>query len=187
MVVATADPTNLQAEQAVGFASGRGISLVVASHQELQEAILSQYSPDKDVARILFQVQPDLDESLDDIRLIEEEDEAAPSLEEAGSGPLVNLTNVILKEAVEAGASDIHLQPMAHGGVIRYRIDGVLRNSGNMPLSVLTRVVSRIKIMAKLDIADLRDPRMEERRSGSEIATWTFVSPRFPPGTPRRW
>ncbi len=159
MVVATADPTNLEAEQAIGFASGRGISLVVASHQELQEAIHSQYSPDKDVARILFQVQPDLDDSLDDIRLIEDEDEAAPSLEEAGSGPLVNLTNVILKEAVEAGASDIHLQPMAHGGVIRYRIDGVLRNSGNMPLSVLTRVVSRIKIMAKLDIADRLRPQ----------------------------
>ena len=48
---------------------------------------------------------------------------------------------------------------MAHGGVIRYRIDGVLRNSGNMPLSVLTRVVSRIKIMAKLDIADRLRPQ----------------------------
>ena len=83
----------------------------------------------------------------------------APSLEDAASGPLVNLTNVILKEAVESGASDIHLQPMAHGGVIRYRIDGVLRNSGNMPLSVLTRVVSRIKIMAKLDIADRLRPQ----------------------------
>lgn len=159
LVVATADPTNLEAEQAVGFASGRGISLVVASHAELEEAILSQYSPDKDVARILFQVQPDLGESLDNFRLIEQDDDPAPSLEEAGSGPLVNLTNVILKEAVESGASDIHLQPMPHGGVIRYRIDGVLRNSGNMPLSVLTRVVSRIKIMARLDIADRLRPQ----------------------------
>ena len=159
LVVATADPTNLEAEQSVGFASGRGISLVVASHAELREAILAQYSPDKDVARILFQVQPDIEENLDDIRLIEEEDDPTPSLEDAASGPLVNLTNVILKEAVEAGASDIHLQPMAHGGVIRYRIDGVLRNSGNMPLSVLIRVVSRIKIMAKLDIADRLRPQ----------------------------
>jgi type II secretory ATPase GspE/PulE/Tfp pilus assembly ATPase PilB-like protein/ActR/RegA family two-component response regulator len=159
LVVATADPTNLEAEQAVGFASGRGISLVVASCSELEEALLSHYSPDKDVARILFQVQPDLDESLDDFLLIEEEDDPTPSLEAAGSGPLVELTNVILKEAVESGASDIHLQPMAHGGVIRYRIDGVLRNSGNMPLSVLTRVVSRIKIMARLDIADRLRPQ----------------------------
>ncbi len=159
LVVATADPTNLEAEQSIGFASGRGISLVVASHLELQEAITAQYSPDKDVARILFQVQPDIEDSLDDIKLIEEEDDATPSLEDAGSGPLVNLTNVILKEAVESGASDIHLQPMAHGGVIRYRIDGVLRNSGNMPLSVLTRVISRIKIMAKLDIADRLRPQ----------------------------
>ena len=159
LVVATADPTNLEAEQSVGFASGRGISLVVASHSELEEAVLAQYSPDKDVARILFQVQPDIAESLDDIKLIEDEEDAAPLLEDAASGPLVNLTNVILKEAVESGASDIHLQPMAHGGVIRYRIDGVLRNSGNMPLSVLTRVVSRIKIMAKLDIADRLRPQ----------------------------
>ena len=86
-MVATADPTNLEAEQAVGFASGRGISLVVASHDELEEAILSQYSPDKDVARILFQVQPDLGESLDNFRLIEEDDDPTPSLEEAGTGP----------------------------------------------------------------------------------------------------
>ncbi|MGD2123102.1 MAG: ATPase, T2SS/T4P/T4SS family, partial [Gemmatimonadota bacterium] len=159
LVVATADPTNLEAEQAAGFASGRGISLVVASHQELSDAILAQYSPDRDVARILFQVQPGIKDSLDDIQLIEDEDEPAPALDDAATGPLVNLTNVILKEAVESGASDIHLQPMAHGGVIRYRIDGVLRNSGNMPLSVLTRVVSRIKIMAKLDIADRLRPQ----------------------------
>jgi type IV pilus assembly protein PilB len=166
LVVATADPTNLEAEQAIGFASGRGISLVVASHSELKEAILAQYSPDKDVARILFQVQPDIDESLDDIKLIEDEEDSTPSLEDAASGPLINLTNVILKEAVESGASDIHLQPMAHGGVIRYRIDGVLRNSGNMPLPVLTRVVSRIKIMAKLDIADRLRPQDGRARVG---------------------
>jgi type IV pilus assembly protein PilB len=159
LVVATADPTNLEAEQSLGFASGRGISLVVASYSEIETAFFSHYSPDKDVARILFQVQPGLDSTLDDFRVIEDDENTAPSLEEAGSGPLVNLTNVVLKEAVESGASDIHLQPMAHGGVIRYRIDGVLRNSGNMPLSVLTRVVSRIKIMAKLDIADRLRPQ----------------------------
>ncbi len=118
------------------------------------------------MARILFQVQPNLGESLDDFRLIEEDDDPTPSLEEAASGPLVNLTNVILKEAVESGASDIHLQPMAHGGVIRYRIDGVLRNSGTMPLSVLTRVVSRIKIMARLDIADRLRPQDGRARVG---------------------
>lgn len=154
LVVATADPTNLEAEQAVGFASGRGISLVVASHAELEEAILAQYTPDRDVARILFQVQPQPAESPDNFRLIEEDPDPTPSLEEAGTGPLIDLTNVILKEAVESGASEIQLQPMPHGGVIRYRIDGVLRNSGNMPLSVLARVVSRIKIMARLDAAD---------------------------------
>ncbi len=159
LVVATADPTNVAAEQAVEFASGRGISLEIAAPTALQDTILTQYSPDRAVTRILNGIQPGLVESLDSIRLIEEDVPEAPSLEDSGTEPLVSLTNMILKEAVEQGASDIHLQPMPHGGVIRYRVDGVLHNSGTMPLSVLARVVSRIKIMARLDIADRLRPQ----------------------------
>ncbi len=156
LVLATADPTNLNAEQAVGFASGRGVSLEVASPGELEDALLAHYSPDRAVARILDQVGQDMGDS---VRLIEEDEPEAPSVEAIATGPVVNLTNILIREAVEAGASDIHLQPTQQGGAIRYRIDGVLRTTGTMPLSVLSRVVSRIKIMGRLDIADRLRPQ----------------------------
>lgn len=158
LVIASADPANLEAEQEVGFASGRGVSLEVACPAEIEEALLAHYSSDRAVAQILDRVGPEVGEG---VRLIEEEEEeeTTTQIEASAEGPVVNLTNMILREAVEAGASDIHLQPGQHGGGIRFRIDGVLRTTGKMPLSVLSRVVSRIKIMGKLDIADRLRPQ----------------------------
>jgi type IV pilus assembly protein PilB len=158
LVIASADPANLDAEQAVSFASGRGVSLEVASPDEIEEALIAHFSPDKAVSQILDRVGSDVGQGVELIE-DEEEDETVQNLEASAQGPVVDLTNVILREAVEAGASDIHLQPGQHGGKIRYRIDGVLQTTGNMPLPVLSRVVSRIKIMAKLDIADRLRPQ----------------------------
>ena len=157
LVIASADPASLDAEQAVSFASGRGVSIEVASPKEIGEALLAHFSPDKAIAQILDRVRPGVGEGVSLIE--EEEEETATQIEASAQGPVVNLTNVILREAVEAGASDIHLQPGQHGGVIRYRVDGVLRPAGNMPLSVLSRVVSRIKIIGKLNIADRLRPQ----------------------------
>lgn len=156
LVVATADPTNLEAEQAVQFASGRKVAIEVATPADLHSAILAYYAPDQAVAELLEQVESDLAET---VRLVEEEEEKKPALQVVASGPVVHLTNVLFREALVRRASDIHLQPTAHGGVIRMRVDGVLRTTGSLPLSVLARVVSRIKIMGKLDIADHLRPQ----------------------------
>ncbi len=156
LVVASADPGNMDAEQAISFASGRAVTLEVATPGEIEEALLAHFSPDQAAAKILHRVGSEVGE---EFRLIEEEEEESPAIEETGSGPVVNLTNVILREAVEAGSSDIHLQPGRHGGVIRYRIDGVLRTAGHMPSQVLSRVVSRVKIIGRLDIADRIRPQ----------------------------
>jgi type IV pilus assembly protein PilB len=158
LVIACSDPTNHDAEKAVSFASGRGVSLEVASPDEIEDALNAHFSPDKAVSQILDRVGSRIGAG---VELIEEEEEkdAFQNLDAVHHGPVVELTNVILREAVEAGASDIHLQPGQHGGIIRYRIDGVLQTTGNMPLPVLSRVVSRIKIMAKLDIADRLRPQ----------------------------
>ncbi len=157
LIIASSDPTDVDAEKAVEFASGRAVGLEVAPPGELRSAVLAHYAPDRAVAEILEQVGEDVEET---VRLVEdEEEEVPPSLEVVASGPVVHLTNVILKEAITRRASDVHLQPTPHGGLIRLRIDGVLRTTGTMPLAILTRVVSRIKIMAKLDIADHLRPQ----------------------------
>ncbi|MCK5229390.1 MAG: hypothetical protein KAR13_03940, partial [Desulfobulbaceae bacterium] len=89
LVIASADPTNLEAEQAVGFASGRGVSLEVACPGEIEEALLAHYSPDQAVAQILDRVGPEVGEG---VRLIEEEEEEESStdIEAAAEGPVVN-------------------------------------------------------------------------------------------------
>ena len=157
LVVATADPTHVQAEQEVGFASGRTPHLQIASPEQIAGALDAAYSPDKAAESLLEGVSDSVDDLVEVVGFSDEPEEI--SAEESASGPVVRLTNLILLEAIERGASDIHIQPTATGGVVRYRVDGVLRSGMQMPAPVLTRVVSRIKVMSRLDIADRLRPQ----------------------------
>ncbi len=159
LVLATADPTDIAAEQAVQFASGRSVVFEVAPPSIVEEAILFHYSPDQAAARFLDHV-PEAEGLEESIRLIEEDvQEEGPTEDILGSGPVVRLTNMIIQEAIRLNASDIHLQPTQQGGIVRYRVDGVLRTAGTMPLTALGRIVSRIKIMGRLDISDRLRPQ----------------------------
>ncbi len=157
LVVATADPTNIQAEKEVGFASGRTPHVQIAPPAAIHGAIEASYSPDRVAEALLEGVSESVDNLVEVVGVSDEPEEI--SAEESATGPVVRLANLILLEAIERGASDIHIQPMATGGVVRYRVDGVLRNGMQMPTPVLTRVVSRIKVMSRLDIADRLRPQ----------------------------
>lgn len=156
LVIATSNPNDFEVEQAIGFASGRTPVMEVASPRAVEDAIEAGYSPDRAVEQLLKNVAPDSD---DTVRLVEdiEADDLPDS--DLGSGPVVSLTNLILSDAVEQQASDIHMQPGAGGGVVRFRVDGVLRHYMQMPLPAMHRVVSRVKIMGRLDIADHLRPQ----------------------------
>lgn len=156
--VATADPTNPVAEQEIAFASGRSPVLLIASPDEIALAIETEYSPEKATAVFLARIEGDRGEAVEIGLSIEEESEGV-SEEEVVSGPVVRLTNLVLTEAVQRGASDIHIQPVENGGIVRFRTDGVLHRALDMPHSVLLRVVSRIKIIGDLDIADRLRPQ----------------------------
>ena len=157
LVVAAADPTNVQAEQEVGFSSGRTPQVHVAPPWALANAIEAAYSPDKVAEALLEGVSESVDDLVEVMGVTDEPEEI--SAEQSATGPVVRLTNLIFLEAIERGASDIHIQPTATGGVVRYRVDGVLRSGMQMPAQVLTRVVSRIKVMSRLDIADRLRPQ----------------------------
>ncbi|MFQ5536858.1 MAG: ATPase, T2SS/T4P/T4SS family [Gemmatimonadota bacterium] len=156
LVVASADPADVAAEQAVGFASGRTPVLEIAPPEEILARIEEAYAPEKAAERLLRHVNADV---ADRVEVVEEEVPEEISIESSGAGPVVRLTNMILLEAVERGASDIHIQPTASGGAVRFRVDGVLRTGLQMPLSVFTRVISRIKILGKMNIADHLRPQ----------------------------
>ena len=156
LFVATGDPVNLDAEQAIGFASGRTPVMEVAPPPALEAAILREYASDSAVEGLLQHV----DEQAEDwVRVIDTTSAAQVTTVETESGPVVKLTNLILRDAVKQGASDIHLQPGTSGGVVRFRVDGVLRHYMQLPRPVLDRVVSRIKILGKLDIANRLKPQ----------------------------
>ncbi|MFC1660937.1 ATPase, T2SS/T4P/T4SS family [Gemmatimonadota bacterium] len=156
--IGTADPTDVDAEKEAGFVSSRSPAMEVAHPAVLLEHIEATYSPEQAAENLLGRMEASVGE------LVEFVDDAAhPELsapqEDDDSGPLVRLTNMILQEAVEKGASDIHIQPLPGSGIVRYRVDGVLRPGVRIPIPVLHRVISRVKIMSRLDIADRLRPQ----------------------------
>jgi type IV pilus assembly protein PilB len=169
LVVAVADPTDLDAEQALAFVSGRAIVCEVAAPATIQEAIDRRYAPDRLLERMIDRVGAKL---VDDVRVIEDATPETVSPDQVESAPVVKLANLILHDGVSERASDIHLEPGRDGGIVRFRVDGVLRPFMRLPLPALNRVVSRIKIMGKLDIADRLRP--QDGRARVEVAHRTF-------------
>jgi type II secretory ATPase GspE/PulE/Tfp pilus assembly ATPase PilB-like protein/ActR/RegA family two-component response regulator len=160
LIVATSDPTSQEIERDVVFVSGRSPSFVIAPPEQIAEAIEGAYSPEVAAASLLSRVGSKLGEVADvEFEATEVEQHEEISEADTSAGPIVRLTNLVLHEAIARGASDIHIQPTAGSGVVRFRTDGVLRSGMQMPLPVLVRVVSRIKIMSRLDIADRLRPQ----------------------------
>ena len=97
----------------------------------------------------------------DDVEVLEDIEEiSAESLEkQGGEAPVIKLVNVVLMSAIQKGASDIHIEPYEKEFRVRYRIDGILYNIMAPPMKMRDAITSRIKIMAKLDIAEKRLPQ----------------------------
>ena len=155
--VATADPTDVEAEKALGFATGRTPVFQVAAPTEIQGLLDGRFTPERAVETLLETLQGEDD--ADAVTLVEEMGPEAVTEHDVESTPVVKLTNLILRDGIGAGASDIHIEPGRRTGVVRYRVDGVLRKHMDVPISALNRVISRIKILAQLDIADRLRPQ----------------------------
>jgi type IV pilus assembly protein PilB len=156
LVVATADPTNIEVEHAIGFAAGRRPIFELATPAAIDEALFSAYSTDKAMDQLLSSVDEQI---ADAVRVVEDLAPEAVAAAEVEAPPVVKLANLILRDAVLQGASDIHIEPGAKGGVVRFRVDGVMRQYMQLPMIALNRVVSRIKVLGKLDIADRLRPQ----------------------------
>jgi type IV pilus assembly protein PilB len=156
LVIATADPTDITTEQLIAFVSGRATVFEIAPPAEIKAAIEARYAPDRAVERLLNRVGAEMAST---VRVVEESAPEAVAAREAASAPIIKLTNLILGDAVHARASDIHLEPAGDGGRVRFRVDGVLQPYTRVSLPILNRVVSCIKIMGKMDIADRLRPQ----------------------------
>jgi type IV pilus assembly protein PilB len=153
-----ADPTNVAAADAIAFSTGLKVKPVVAPESEILMAIQRFYSVEEESLAQFGNI--DLAEQLSVMSESPEDAAEDEDLEKAAQGvPLVKLVNAILADAIRAGASDIHIEPQEKGINVRYRVDGLLRQITTMPKSIQTKVISRIKITAHMDIAERRKPQ----------------------------
>jgi type IV pilus assembly protein PilB len=168
ILLAMADPANVLALDDVQMATGLNCAVAVAPAHDI-DALISK----------LGTLQSAVTEAIED-----EGDEEAPEAEltdlraSAQDGPVIKLVNSILGQAVAEGASDIHFEPHSGDMRIRFRIDGVLQETARVPKRMVAGVISRIKIMSDLDIAEKRVPQdgrvgvmVEERRIDLRVTT----------------
>ena len=147
--VATADPLNLDCERAIAFATGRSVRFTLASPLSLAEALDQAYR-DEHPQSLRYEVQ----------HLTADVETAPPPIDESDEGATVTrLVDDLLAEGINARASDIHIEAEERGIVVRHRIDGVLRQVRTLPRSVAPSLVSRLKIICGLDIADRLRPQ----------------------------
>ena len=161
LIVATSEPANLVVEQAVEFASGRHTVFEVASPAAIKKAIATHYSPDQLTEALMNRVQTELANS---VRVLESPKPEAITSQDIEKTPVVKLSNLILHDAIRSGASDVHIEPELQGGCVRIRVDGLLRHYLKMPRPILNRVVSRIKVLGGMDIADRLRPHSGRTR-----------------------
>ena len=155
LILATADPSNIFALDDIKFLTGYNIQPVVASEEGIRRALEKYF----DSSSSLEEAMADFDDSDIDVVVDEDDFNAAEAAGEAEDAPVVKLVNLILTEAIKRDTSDIHVEPYEHSFRVRYRIDGVLYEIMKPPMKLKNAIISRMKIMAELDIAERRLPQ----------------------------
>lgn len=153
LYVATSDPTNIEALDAIRFNCGLNIEPIIVEHHKLEKYLEKHFT----VEESFNFGDEDFDVDIiatDDTPPSEDDDEA--SEEEA---PIVKYINKLLVDAIRMGASDLHFEPYEKSYRVRYRVDGVLRTITNPPLQLASRFASRLKVMSRMDISEKRVPQ----------------------------
>ena len=160
VTLAMADPLDVETIAVVHNCTGLKVSAVLAAEQEILDAIDKYYG---NSARTETEIGPEGGEAAEDLEHLRDM---------ASEAPVIRLVNAIIAQAVEKRASDIHLEPFEKEFRIRYRVDGVLYNQEPPPREMKAAMISRVKLMAKLNIAERRlpqDGRIKIKTLGREV------------------
>ncbi|MDG2149126.1 MAG: ATPase, T2SS/T4P/T4SS family [Planctomycetota bacterium] len=150
LVVALADPMNVSIIQDLAFSVGSDVVAVIASEAAVDRALAAHWGEEEEVG---------LAETIDEARQVTGSTDLEDKAEMARAAPVVKLLNYILLHAIRDKASDIHLEPFEDEFKVRYRVDGVLFEVESPPLSLASALISRVKVMSNLDIAETRVPQ----------------------------
>ncbi|PIE59973.1 MAG: type II secretion system protein GspE [Desulfobulbus propionicus] len=155
--IALADPCNIQQlDDLRRMLEWDGIEVVLAPQHEIFAAINTAYDMTSQVAA--DRVMQDMNEE-DPESILTAIEETADLLDDTSDAPVIKLVNLVLSQSVRDGASDIHIEPYKDRVKIRKRVDGILYDMYSPPRHVLGKLISRVKIMAKMDIAEKRLPQ----------------------------
>ena len=159
--LAMVDPMDVNLIDELGFMTGYTIHPLLCETTQMQAKLTEIFGETSNLDDIATKVGTD--DPYEGIEIVLDEDSDNESLEQLlGSSeepPAIRLVNAIILEALRLGASDIHVHPRTKSLVVRYRIDGVLQDKIHIPTNLLMSVVSRIKVMAELDITERRKPQ----------------------------
>jgi general secretion pathway protein E len=161
--VLVADPQDVYALDAVRLATGREVRPKIALRSEIDDLIERWHGQGRSAMGAIIETAEGETGDLDDVEHLRDL---------ASEAPVIRLVNLIIQRAVELRASDIHIEPFENRLKVRYRIDGVLEEGESPPQNLTAAVISRVKIMAKLNIAERRlpqDGRIMLRVQGKEL------------------
>jgi general secretion pathway protein E len=171
LIVAMQDPLDLEALEELRLLIGLPVKPLFVSQEALEEATEHCYNPSENAASLLVEgLRPSAKNE-------EKEEDGEGSdgydlLKGQTATPVVRMLNAILLEAISQGVSDVHFEPLENGLSVRYRLDGVLQQRHNPPKEHQSQLITRIKVMARLDIAESRlpqDGRIKLKVGGRQI------------------
>jgi type IV pilus assembly protein PilB len=163
LALAMTNPLDIAAIDEVHLTTGLEIEPLIATEDDIKEAILRSYGAGEDMSEIIGEAIKGVEPG--EIRVAEEEStsEAEYSLNElkemVEGAPVVKLVNAIISKAIAARASDIHIEPEPRRVRVRYRVDGMMSEAMSIPKDLQHSVASRIKVMGNMDIAERRAPQ----------------------------
>ncbi|KAA3621862.1 MAG: type IV-A pilus assembly ATPase PilB, partial [Proteobacteria bacterium] len=154
LFLAVADPTDSSGPDAIRFHTNMAVEIILVERSKVAR-IIAEIASSVDTTLLTLD-----DESFDDLEISAEDEEATRAETEGDiDTPIVRFVNKMFLDAINQGASDIHVEPYERALRIRYRIDGVLHEVPAPPASMASQIIARVKILSRLDIAEKRVPQ----------------------------
>jgi len=151
--VAISDPLNMEAIEALRLSLKKNIKEILASKEQIEEALeLCYQQSEENTSALVATLNTELPENV-------KEEDGYDLLEQRSGSPMTRMLDAILLEAIQQGVSDIHFEPLENELSVRYRIDGVLQKRHSPPKECQSQLMTKLKVMAKLDITEQRLPQ----------------------------
>ncbi|MGA2914530.1 MAG: GspE/PulE family protein [Sedimentisphaerales bacterium] len=150
LYVAMTNPADLPVLDQINLLTGFNVKPVVATEKEIIKAISEHYGAEQMTKQDLIDARFDTEPAQESVRKVEQ------LIVSNDAGQVVNLVNSIIRDAIDSLASDVHFEPMGSEMAVRFRVDGILHDCLTIPAAIRKEVISRLKVLAKLDITEKR-------------------------------